>query len=796
MYKNNEELFKKNDKLLLMLDSKQSGKVFFPDKYNPKLVCSIDSPLAIGCATILKAGFNINHESFKLIPSDNEKSVNVMFGDKIIQTIHFETLNGQPVHKTIKKIKLNPHADKNTILLLDMSVFLNRENGFKSFLETLPLDINEGETQKVETIRETHLSSAGFHIEEYEKTTLLDPDDDINLDLLNHHFTFSNPIIFNSLDSNKEDKLISDNLKFLNTNGVLEDNITFKVDLNSLINIPNESYNPIINVSNYRDLNFKQITEKFDDFIFDLVVKCKDYNDIDSNLDYEFMPIVKKTLKDRLLLDFGKEKELFSLKNSKYKTQKEIFVYKQDNEICINSKGTCLGDGQHSTATFIILNEVFNNTDKCHISLMQKFGWSSSEFNSEFGNSVEGLKQNILLQLEKSGLSEEQFKLFLSKYKIELNWDISQNQKELSQKIKTSNKITQQDSSNDWINSYKEFVDKFISKANKYNSVINEKFKALDNPISLELASIKTASNTSGVTLHTMKANKLNEVFGYLSFFLPNGKFVSTYEKEYNPIKPDGKKAVGQLPNIYQSLVLDTEQDHLWSLFDNGFKSSKSSSSTIVDFFSWFEKDFHLKTNSNISKKIKNEKFIEIGKTSFNNFSTDLKEEFIFKKIPVVLLMIKKAEDFYITHCQKLKEIKAINIDNFKKLYFMSTVSKIGKNNVTLDNFENYGELILKDIFNSLNDYYINKHSTDIQLTDEMKRDRGNISKIDHKFNDKRKLMLELFEPLQNNLLKSEQNRKSEFLFTKFKSWKDNLETRTKEIEFKFSNFTGTKLKM
>lgn len=795
MYKNNEELFKKNDKLLLMLDSKNPRKVFFPDKYNPKLICSIDSPLAIGCATILKAGFNINHESFKLIPSDDEKSVDVIFANKIIQTIHFESLNGQPINKTIKKIKFNNNSDKNTIVLIDNPTFLNRENGFKSFLETLPLDVNEGQTQKVETIRETHISNAGFHIEEYENSNLLDPDDDINLDLLNHHFTFSNPIVFNSLDSSKEDKLTSENLKFFNQNGVLEDNITFKVGLDSLINIPNESYNPIINVSNYRDLNFKQIIEKFDDFVFDLVDKCKQFNEIDSDLNLE--PVVKNTLKNRLLVDFGKEKELFSLKNSKYRHQKEIFVYKEDNEICINSKGTCLGDGQHSTATFIILNEVFNNTDKCHISLLQKFGWSYHEFNSEFGKSVDEIKQNILLQLDKSGLSEENFKIFLSKYKIELNWDISQNQKELSQKIKTSNKITQQDSSNDWINSYKEIVDIFISKANKYNSVINEKFKALENPISLELASIKTASNTAGVNLHTMKANKLNEVFGYLSFFLPNGKFLSTYEKEYNPIKPDGKKAVGQLPNVYQSLVLDSEQDHIWSLFDNGFKSSKSSNSTIVDFFSWFEKDFHLKTNSNISKKIKNEKFIEMGKTSFNNFSTELKEEEIFKKIPVVLLMIKKAEDFYINHCQKLKEIKAINIDNFKKLYFMSTVSKIGKKNITLNNFEKYGELILKDIINSLNDYYMNKQLSDIQLTDEMKRDRGNISKIDHKFEDKKKLMLALFEPLQNNLSKTEKHRKSEFLFAQhFTSWENNLETRQKEIEFNFSNLISSKLKI
>ena len=186
-----------------------------------------------------------------------------------------------------------------------------------------------------------------------------------------------------------------------------------------------------------------------------------------------------------------------------------------------------------------------------------------------------------------------------------------------------------------------------------------------------------------------------------------------------------------------------------------------------------------------------------MGKTSFNNFSTELKEEEIFKKIPIVLLMIKKAEDFYINNCKKLKELKAINMDNFKKLYFMSTVSKIGKKNVTLDNFENYGKLILKDIVNSLNDYYLNKPSSDIQLTDEMKRDRGNISKTEHKFDDKRKLMLELFEPLQNNLLKTEKHRKSEFLFAaKFTSWKDNLETRKKEIEFKFSSLSGSKFKM
>ena len=146
-----------------------------------------------------------------------------------------------------------------------------------------------------------------------------------------------------------------------------------------------------------------EIIEKFDDFVFDLVDKCKQFNEIDSDLNLE--PVVKNTLKNRLLVDFGKEKELFSLKNSKYRHQKEIFVYKEDNEICINSKGTCLGDGQHSTATFIILNEVFNNTDKCHISLLQKFGWSYHEFNSEFGKSVDEIKQNILLQLDKSGLS-------------------------------------------------------------------------------------------------------------------------------------------------------------------------------------------------------------------------------------------------------------------------------------------------------------------------------------------------------------------------------------------------------
>ena len=48
----------------------------------------------------------------------------------------------------------------------------------------MPLDVNEGQTQKVETIRETHISNAGFHIEEYENSNLLDPDDDINLGVL------------------------------------------------------------------------------------------------------------------------------------------------------------------------------------------------------------------------------------------------------------------------------------------------------------------------------------------------------------------------------------------------------------------------------------------------------------------------------------------------------------------------------------------------------------------------------------------------------------------------------------
>ncbi|MBC7475330.1 MAG: DUF4168 domain-containing protein [Candidatus Sericytochromatia bacterium] len=793
MHDNISQIFE-NEKLSLMVKPYTDKKtIYFPNHINNKINCNIDSPLAMGVSSILKAGFNVEELDLK---KSGENDISVTFNGKEIQRLIFKEVTSykfsQEISNYIKNDIENSKADKVTYVFFDKKTFLKQENSFASYLRALDTLKEDSTKITVEDLRIMLLAESGMYIEEYEnKKLLLKGQDILNPLLISHFNTVSTQIILNVENYDEiKDKLNKAQLGSIN----------IVASLKSGINLPIDSINPFSANANYRDLNTKEIFDnKLPSFLDTLIAQANDYNNAKKRLQTESSPEVKEELKSIMkyyLSTNGCAKELYSLRpDIKLISMgvKEIIVYSNNNNVCISSKSTCLGNGQHSTSTYKILDLLLHCDDHTDFILKEKFDCNEIALANLFqvntkGSIAKAAQEKIFKLIKKSGLEVEEFIDFFKQSFIGVNWTIAQSNPDLKQKIATNNTITEQNKDDDWLNENKDYFSKFFEKYNKINSKEITEFSQIKKDsthflnkfqTTFKLKGVKTLDVSSSVSHNYTKPIKINDIYHYMSLICSSNKNNSPIDSPYTEVADFQKnQSKGSLRNVYQKDTLDKNLDKFWAAIFNMEKPGNKA--TFENFLSFMTGET---IGKNTSKSGKYFKFIKMGNEALNN-------NYALSKIPAIILYRDMAQ-YYFNKIIDVLPQSAINIDNFTSLAFNAYIQKLGKSNnsdiggFTLDNIKQNGELILMDISNSLHKYY----SENDVLTNDFKRkglqDNKGLLGVKH-------LTIEIFEPYKDARVKTLNNTDSEKLNNiQFKSIFECMSAKKPKILEYFDEYFG-----
>lgn len=780
MYKNISELFEK-EKLKIMVNVEDSNIICFPNRENPQLICDINSPLALGCATVLKAGFNIHGIEFK---KHNDNELSILFNGEEIQKFHFLFID-ESVDKTINSISLN--SEKTTVVVFDKDIVFEQEQPLSSYLNYFSKYSPEsGLTKSVRELRRESIKESGMYIEEYEGNhTILKGSDILDSIKMSHYNTFSNPIVMKVENLDDIQKQLLEIQKFGNVDKTIE----IQSNISSVRNIPLESFNSIFNVSNYRDLDMQEVVEnKIEPFFNTLLSQAIKHYELkseysDAELDNE-NNLVKRSILSSIQKNLevqGNSKKLYSLspnKNILSEGKIENKVYINEKDVCINSKGTCLGNGQHSTTTFNLLYLLLNQGEHAKFEIFEKLNCSNITISKLFkvsnNNPFAIIQKKLFEKIEENNLSVNQFLDFFNKMKINISWDIVSDISTLSNKVKNDNAQKEQNKTDNWINENKEYITKFIARYKQVNASIISEYK--ENGISLDINGVKTPDNSPGASLETLNPVKLNDIYPYLSFVLPNDKNFTPIDKPYTLEHSDKTKDSSMnCRNIYQEEVFSEKLSNFWSdIFHKKFRMP-GNDDTFAEFISMMTEESKLK----IKNQLKVDNFLTIGYTALNNNEN-------FKKIPAIIIYKDLTEKLFAQIKDSLDQNfkNAISSENFTKLAFFTFVSKIGKNNFNVENVELYGKVILKEIANSFYDYYSNDKDL-IKSTDKWKRMAvKDFNKLSEEAQDLiHNFMIDLFEPYQD-----QQKFQNSFCYanTGKTNWKNVIQERTNNIEAEF----------
>ncbi len=772
MYSNINQVFE-NEKLSLMTKPyEDKDMVYFPNHINPKISCSIDSPLALGISTILKAGFNL--ETLQLKQND-DNSVSVIFNNKEIQKLIFKEINtddpSKEISNHIKSDIKKSNADKTTYVFFDKKTFLKQENALGSYLRTIGKFTENSELDIfVEDLRIMLLAQSGIYIEEYEnKKNILQPEDILNPLLINHHNTFSTQIILDVKNYNEiKDSLTEAELGRIN----IVTNMKYGA------NTPIYSFNPILNVSNYRDLELKEIADnKIFPFLDTLILQATDYYSAEKAITTESNPYILKELKSIMSYSLntdGADKKLYSLRPQMdliAKGLKEILVYSEHksdkNIVCISSKGSCLGNGQHSTSTFKILNLLLHCDDNTNFILKEKYDCNETTLANLFqtnskGSVYKAVQKKLFDIIEASGLKVEEFLSFLDKTTMNINWEIGATNTVLTRKVINDNTQTSQSKNDEWLNTNKSYMVQLLAKYHKVNSEeIIDFFQIKKDPshplykfqTTLQLKGIKTLDLSSPISHSYSTPVKINDIYPYIALVCPSNKNNSPIDSPYTEI-PNllHVESRGNLRNIYQK---DTLNNNLYKLWNDIFSLEKpEGKATFESFISFLSSEKIAKQTKQIKK---NNKFLELGNKALNN-------DYALKKIPAIILYQNMAQ-YYFNKIKDTLPKDAININNFTSLAFHSYLHKLGKgkdtnsDGFTLNNIKENGELILMDISNSLHKYYNNENYV---ITNQLKR--AEFQDNPQHLSLAQKLTIELLEPFKDARVWRLDNTESEKL--------------------------------
>lgn len=780
IYSDIKEVFKK-EKLEIMIDPDDSNTICFPNYKNPQFKCDINSPLALGCITVLKAGFNKNDITLK---KNKDDSISVIFDKIEIQKLVFKEAT-ESIESDISNIKLS--KEKTTIVLFNKSELLNQENSLASYLNYLSqYTPSSGMMKHVKDLRKEAIKQTGMYIEEYEGVDLkLKNSDILDVIKISHYNTFSNPIVL-SLENPDQ---IKEQLEQIKECGDSENTVEIQANINSIKNIPIEAYNTVLNVSNYRDLDLEDVAKKTSSFLKTLIEQAKEYKQLTEQLQDTDNEFVKKkiniNIKKSLTIE-GNSKKLYSLAadNSLLESgKKEILTYMSDNMLCVSSKGSCLGNGQHSTIALYLLHTLLNKGAESKIELFEKLNCSNNTlaqlFKVNAQNPYEKIREKLLKEINANGLTTDEFLSFFNKMKINVSWSIEKDVKTLSRKIENDNAQREQDRSDEWINEHKESISPILAKYKQVNSEVINKYKELG--ISLDITGIKTPDNTSGVAYSTLAAISLNEVYPYLSFILPPKKNLSTYENAYTETHSDTKKeSASNLRNVYQEEVFGNETHKFWlSIFSKSFLNPGGE-----DTFYRFRAMITGEDTKSLLRNKPDTTFKAMGNTAAGNALFNNADHYM-EKIPAVILFNHKVSQMYPSLIEAVENnIKdPISDVNFKKLCFFAFVSKVGKDSFNIENIEKHGDIILKDICNSFYEYYSNDENL-ILKTDEMKRKNVKNNSLE-KLELLKGFMISLFEPLTNKINMA--NNLDGYKYLDQEVWKKTLDLISPETE---QNFT------
>lgn len=813
MYSDTQELFK-NEKLAMMVSQDDPSRICFPNKINPEFDCDINSPLALVSATILKAAFNIDGITLK--PNKTENEISILFNNIEIQKIIIsEVTNNEKnnISKTIEaSIQKHNDIDKVTYVFINKESFLNQNNALEQYLKYLTkFNINSEDTYHLGTIRNEMLSNTGIYIEEYNnKNILLNESTQVSALDISHHNTFSHPIIYDvkNYESIKKD---------LTRLGITD--IHIQSGFKHAIQTPINSFNPITNVSNYRDLNLEEVVNnKINPFLETLIERAKTYYIAKNNYELHKSQALDELAEIEMessLIDNGNAKKLYSLKENRTlvsQNKKEIFTYHQNisttnesnNILCINSKGTCLGNGQHSSSTFQILYLLLHDTDENAVILNEKFNLSkkrlSNLFNLDEANIYSKIKETFLTTIEKNNLSENDFNDFLEKSIIKVDWKISSNTSTLTSDIKNDNAQKEQDKSDDWINEHKEDINLFLNNYNKVNKQVIDRYKSYAKDLNkqklssfsffnsiMDIRGIKTPDLSPTVAFDSILSTGINDIFQYMTFILPQNKNLSPIDAEYTEnFNNKNVDSRNNLRNIYQNQSTNESMYAFWKDAMEGKNFTKPGNNNTFDsFMSCFSTlDFQRST----SKNNKYEKFLSNGRTILNN---KIGEQ-VLEKIPAIILFKQMAETYY----GKWEEVISptnkdiISKDAFINLSFFACIQKIGKKNFSLDFIEKNGELIMKNICNSMAAFY-SENTENYLKADKLKRIQTKDLAPETKEKVKH-LMIDLCEPYINARNNSIQcNISNHLKNTNFSNLNDSINYRKELINLNFDTLFG-----
>lgn len=812
MYKENRDFFSR-EKLSLMVSAKDKENVCFPSSVDPKIVAPIESVKAIVLGTVLRAGFNlsVNETPSISFKENKDDSISIMFGEKEIQKIVIKDINKTPdIQKEVEKDLKKSSSQKTTFVFVDKDAFLKNDNGLQSYFTSLQ-NLDKTTTHSVSELRSNLLSTAGIYIEEYEDKLSLKPTDALDINEVSHHNTFSNPIVYKVENM----RAIEDHLEKVNDIGVCSDKISITTSLSYGVNTPTESFNPINNVSNSRDIDLAEIkSNKIDNFLDTLVDNAISYYQAQDKKekvkDKKEISRIEESMRSYLKVS-GNSKQLYSLGHQKAdgkSSKNEIFIHnykdKTGDYICINSKGTCLGNGQHSTTTFKILDLILFRDAKSESHLIEKLNMSPAIMTSIFGKSGSGAyrdyQNDLIKKIEKprdsGSITFAKFTDYFQKLQMQVEWSIFDNEKRLRQAIINDNAQKEQYKGDEWINAKKEFINTWLAKYKEVNKKDIQRYSSLDKEhkfsnlnINLDLVGVKTVDSSPSLVNHTKASTTINDIFSYLTFVAPTTKNLSTYEnKNYTQISNKKQKnSRDNLRNIYQSDTVGENWHLFWNdLFTSYFKKSNTNSA-FESFLDVAVLEHSVKSeilDENCDDK--NKKFFKLG------YHTQIDGNAI-KKVPAIIVFKELAQKYFvdvIDNTRTTPQFKdAISPDNFVKTCFYAYVSKIGKEQFTIENVEKYGELILKDVCNAFHEYYVN--TDDAVITDALKRNRNKeIKPLTDKHSKIADFGVALFEPYINNI------NNSEFDKTLIKNlrnkdvkgtWLDGIKQKEKSIEASFS---------
>lgn len=828
MYKNNSEFFAgANEKLSLMVSPTNKSVVSFPNQADSQIEADIESTKALALATVLRAGFNLGideEESIKL-SENKDGSISIIFGDEVIQKIIIEDAkNSKDIQKVVDKTLTKEKANKVTYIFIDKETFLQNRNGLQTYIGQLQ-NLDRNQQHLAGNLRNELIGKSGIYIEEYEDKKALTDDKLLDMEGISHYNTFSNPIVYKVNNYNA----ISDNLNKIKKIGYCGDKTPIKTPLRYGIHTPLESFNAIFNVSNSRELDLEDIkNNKIDKFLETLVKNAmtyKELNEVRKEVKEEkALEKIDEIIKTSLAVS-GNAKQLFSLAPSDgnyVDPKQEIFLHEYSNEngkyICINSKGTCLGNGQHSTSTFKILDLILGYDKKSEMLMIEKLNCSRNNMRKVFkktgSNPYEELKEEIkekINTLSGGKIEFEEFVNYFKKLEMQIDWSIYSNEKTLRNEIINDNAQREQDKSDEWINEQKEYVNSWLAKYKDLNKDVISKYsnskdhKYANLGINLDLIGIKTVDSSPSIANNTNPLTSINDIYPYLMFIATKSKNKSTYE-EPNYTEVSSKKTTNSRDNLRNVYQTDTVTDEWASFFSDVFNRYFKRPELNSAFNSFLEMSLEATPVElkKLQKEIANE---EVGKKNSAflklGFLNQMDKEAILKA-PAVIIYNELAKQYYSEFIANDITYKGnISEENFTRICFFAYASKIGREAFTTECVEVIGETIIKDVCNAFHKYY-KESNGEIFKTDALKRKRTNIKAGTTEHNDLLSFMSDLFEPYVNNVnkehLKSDtfdKNNLKHLKNTKNKgTWIDEMLNKENIIKEEFlKNFEEDSLK-